>query len=115
MVSDAVILNRSDIARDSVSSLYGTRSLSGVIAHERTHIMVRRHLGLVAGVRLPRWISEGYADHVAGESRLTAAQATQLRAEGSTDPGIFYFESRQRVEAALAANDGDVEALLRMR
>ena len=113
IVSDAVILNRSDLARDRVSSRYGTRSISGVIAHERTHIMVRRHLGLVDGIRLPRWISEGYADHVAGESTLSAERVAELRAEGSDHPAIFYFEARQRVEAALAANGGDVEALLR--
>lgn len=113
IVSDAVILNRSDVERDRVTSVYGSRSVSGVIAHERTHIMVRRHLGLVGGVTLPRWISEGYADHVAGESTLSAERVAQLRAEGSDHPAIFYFEARRRVEAALATNGGDVEALLR--
>lgn len=113
LVSDAVILNRSDVRRDTVTGKYATRSLSGVIAHERTHIMVRRHLGLVAGIRLPRWISEGYADHVAGESTLTAERAAQLRAEGSNHPALFYYDARQRVEAELAANGGNVEALLR--
>ena len=113
IVSDAVILNRSDLARDRVSSRYGTRSISGVIAHERTHIMVRRHLGLVAGIRLPRWISKGYADHVAGESTLSAERVAELRADGSDHPAIFYYDARRRVEAALAANGGDVDALLR--
>jgi hypothetical protein len=115
IVSDAVILNRSDLARDRVSSRYGTRSISGVIAHERTHIMVRRHLGLVDGIRLPRWISEGYADHVAGESTLSAERVAELRAEGSDHPAIFYYDSRRRVEATLAANGSDVDALLRMQ
>ncbi len=113
MVSDAVILNRNDVRRDTVSSRYGTRSLSGVIAHERAHIMVRRHLGLAEGVTLPRWISEGYADHVAGESTLSAEEAGRLRAEGASNPAIFYYDARRRVEAELAANGGDVEALLR--
>lgn len=113
MVSDAVILNRSDVARDRIATPFGGRSLSGVIAHERTHIMVRRRLGLVAGIALPTWISEGYADHVAGESTLSAAQVAQLRAEGSEHPAIFYYDARRRVEAVLAGNGGDVEALLR--
>jgi hypothetical protein len=113
LVSGAVILNRSDIRRDTVSGRYGTRSLSGVIAHERTHIMVRQHLGLVAGIRLPRWISEGYADHVAGESALSAEQVARIRADGSNHPALFYYEARQRVEAQLAVNGGDVETLLR--
>jgi hypothetical protein len=113
LVSDAVILNRSDVTRDRITTAFGSRSLSGVIAHERTHIMVRRHLGMVAGVSLPRWISEGYADHVAGESTLSDAEAARLRAAGADHPAIFYHEARQRVAAALAANGGDAEALLR--
>lgn len=113
MVSDAVILNRSDVAQDRIATPFGARSLSGVIAHERTHIMVRRRLGLVAGIALPTWISEGYADNVAGESTLSAAQVAQLRAEGSDHPAIFYFDARRRVETVLAGNGGDVEALLR--
>jgi hypothetical protein len=113
LVSDAVILNRSDIARNRISTAYGFRSLSGVIAHERSHIMVRRYLGLVAGVQLPRWISEGYADHVAGESTLSAEQVARLRLEGKRPTAIFYYDARRRVEATLAANGGDVDALLR--
>jgi hypothetical protein len=113
VVSDAVILNRSDITRDTISSRYGTRSLSGVIAHERTHIMVRRHLGMIDGIMLPRWISEGYADHVAGESTLSAEDVARLRAEGEDHPAVFYYEARRRVETTLTENGGDVDALLR--
>ena len=112
VVSDALILNRSDVARDRIGTAFGGRSLSGVIAHERTHIMVRRHLGLIDGILMPRWINEGYADHVAGESSLSAERVAELRARGSDHPAIFYLESRLRVEAELARNGGDVEALL---
>lgn len=112
LVSDAVILNSSDIARDRVPTAYGGRSLSGVIAHERTHIMVRRHVGHIRGLMLPAWISEGYADHVGGESTLSAAQAAALVARGRHDRPLFYYQARQRVEAVLAANGGDVDALL---
>lgn len=112
MVSDAVVINSSDVARDRISTAYRERSLSGVIAHERTHIMVRRHVGLVRGLMLPGWISEGYADHVAGESTLSAAQAAALVARGEQDRPLFYYQARQRVEAVLAANGGDVDALL---
>ncbi len=57
----------------------GTRTLSGVIAHETTHIMLANHLGEVRSVMLPTWQQEGYADHVAGESSLTDAEASRLR------------------------------------
>lgn len=113
MISDAVILNRSDIARDSVTTLFGTRALSDIIAHERTHIMVRRHLGPIDGLLLPGWISEGYADHVAGSSTLSATGAARLRSQGRSPVALFYFDSRKKVEAELVTNGGDVDALLR--
>jgi hypothetical protein len=112
MVSDAVIIHRGDVASDQIATAYGPRLLSGVIAHERTHIMVRRHVGLIGGVRLPTWISEGYADHIAGESTLNAAQAAALTARGDQGRGLFYYHARRRVAAALAANGGHVDALL---
>ena len=118
LVSDAVILNHGSLAHDRFwnGKRIGTRrTLSGVIAHERTHVMVRRHLGLVDDIGLPRWISEGYADHVAGESTLRAEDVARLRAQGRSHMAIFYYESRQRVEAALKANGRDVDALLHMR
>ena len=115
IVSGAVILNRSDVARDSVTTAFGTRALSDIIAHERTHIMVRRHLGPIDGLLLPAWIGEGYADHVAGSSTLSGDQAAQLRRDRRQPRALFYYDSRRRVEAVLAANGGDVEALLRMR
>jgi hypothetical protein len=111
LVSDAVILNRSDIAQDIASN--PVRSLSGTIAHERTHIMVRRHLGQLRGIMLPRWISEGYADHIAREPDVNDPALAQWRAMQPDHPVFFYIEARQRVEAALAASGGDVEALLR--
>jgi hypothetical protein len=112
MVSDAVIIHQGDVASDQIATAYGARRLSGVIAHERTHIMVRRHVGLIGGVRLPTWISEGYADHIAGESTLNAAQAAALTARGDQGRALFYYNARRRVAAALAANGGDVDALL---
>lgn len=111
MVSDAVIIHRGNVANDQIATAYGPRRLSSVIAHERTHIMVRRHVGQIGGILLPAWISEGYADHVAGESTLNAAQAAALTARGDQGRGLFYYNARRRVAAALAANRGDVDAL----
>ena len=110
VVSDAVIMGPSDVARDAVTAV---RSLSGTIAHERTHIMVRRHLGLVDGIMLPAWISEGFADHVAREPDPNDPDLARWRAAQPGHPVFFYIEARRRVEAALAANGGDVEAVLR--
>lgn len=99
-------LNRSDIAHDAVFARGYRRTLSGTIAHETTHVMQRRRLGLVRYARLPAWIREGYADHVAQESTLSDADVARLRAQGRSDPAIFYHDARKRVEALLAGGTG---------
>ena len=73
--------------------------------------MIANHLGEVRSAMLPTWQQEGYADHVARESSLTDADASSLR---KTDPGaasLVYYDARRRVEAALRANGGSVDAL----
>ena len=116
LVSDAVLINNPDLKADSVSNgrkIGGMRSLSGVIAHERTHIMVRKFLGPLANFMLPQWKAEGYADYVAGDGSLTGEQVAQLRREGKWDPAIPYYDGRVRVAKILASNGNDVAALLK--
>ena len=43
----------------------GARTLGYYIAHEITHVLVARDLGIVKNWRLPAWKNEGYADLVA--------------------------------------------------
>ncbi len=113
MIDDAAIFNRSDPARDQIFNGLDerTRSLSGVIAHERTHMLVRRHFGMLRSVTLEQWKSEGYADHIAQESSLTQAEVDALKKAGKGHWGIAYFEGRQRVAAILAKNGNSVDQL----
>jgi hypothetical protein len=112
--SSAIVFNRSDVGEDRVTNgraIGGTRTLSGVIAHETTHIMIANHLGELRSAMLPTWQSEGYADHVARESSLTDADAARLR---KTDPGaasLVYYDISRWVAAVLGANSGSVDAL----
>jgi hypothetical protein len=113
-VSDSIMMNRSDVAKDRIFSGCddcAIRTLSGVIAHEKTHMIMRRKLGFVKAVSLPQWKSEGFADHVAQESSLTAAQVAEFKSKGIDHGAIPYFEGRQRVAAILAANGNSVEKL----
>jgi hypothetical protein len=115
---DAIIVNASDVAADRVENgapVGGVRSLSGVIAHETTHLLVARHIGEWNAFMLPGWKSEGYADYVARESSLRDSDYARLRANGARRPAMFYYESRRRVAAALRRNGGDVDALLEAR
>jgi hypothetical protein len=113
---DAIVVNASDAAADRVENgapVGGVRSLSGVIAHETTHILVADRIGEWRAFMLPGWKSEGYADYVARESSLGDADYARLRANGASRPAMFYYEARRRVAAALSRNGGNVEAFFR--
>lgn len=109
-----IVINRSSIANDRVwngASVAGSRSLSGVIAHERTHMLIRARFGLLADSQYPVWVREGYCDHVAGGGTLSDAEAVRLRAAGGGSRALFYYDSRKRVEQTLRDNGGSVDAL----
>ncbi|PLK24309.1 hypothetical protein [Novosphingobium sp. TH158] len=110
-----MVINRSDLATNRVEnggSIGGQRLLSGVIAHETCHGMLRRHFGrLTVDITRPAWMREGYCDHVAGESSLSDADVAGLKARGETHPALVYYHGRRRVAAILAANGGDVDKL----
>lgn len=113
-VSGAVLLNRSSLERDRIwnrRKVGGTRSLSGTIAHEMTHMLVRRHFGLFRTLTFPTWKAEGYSDFVARESALSDADVARLRAAGQDHPALLYYEGRRRVAAMLASNGNNVDAL----
>jgi len=112
---DAIVVNASDAAADRVENgapVGGSRTLSGVIAHETMHILIARRLGEWGAFMLPGWKSEGYADHVARESSLSDGDYARLRANGARRPAMFYYEARRRVAEALSRNGGDVDRLL---
>lgn len=109
-----IVINRSSVAADTVwngPTDAASRALTGVIAHERTHLLIRAHFGPLADGRYPVWVREGYCDHVAGGGTLSDAEAARLRAAGSRSPALFYYDSRKRVEAGLRDNGGSVDAL----
>jgi hypothetical protein len=111
--SSAIVFNHSDVAADRVTNgraIGGTRTLSGVIAHETTHIMIANHLGEIRSALLPTWQQEGYADYVARESSLTDAEAARLRQIDPAAPALVYHDVRRRVAAALSAKRGSVDA-----
>lgn len=113
-VSRAVVVNASDPASDSVRNgapVAGERRLSGVLAHEFTHGVLRRRYGVLAMAMQPQWKVEGYADHVAQESSLSADEAAGLEAGGIGHPALPYYHGRLRVAERLAAGGGSVDDL----
>lgn len=112
--TEAVVVNRSDFRSDRVwngSQIAGERSLSGVIAHERTHTLIRRRFGIFADQAYPTWVREGYCDFVAGSGSLSDQEAAVLRADNARLPALIYYDARQRVIAVLGSNGGSVQDL----
>ena len=109
-----VILNRSDVPTDLVHNGLGdgrTRTIAGVIAHEKCHGMERRHFGVWVDLTKPTWLREGYCDYVARESTLTDAEVTALKKSNPDHPALPYYEGRMKVTAILRANGGNVDKL----
>jgi hypothetical protein len=109
-----LIVNRADLAADRIVNnrpVGGTRQLSSVIAHETTHGVLLHHFGPIAMMSQPRWRVEGYCDHIAQESALSAQDVARIEARGEKHPALLYYYGRKRVEAALAANGGSVDAV----
>ncbi|RYD18432.1 MAG: hypothetical protein EOP89_17175 [Lysobacteraceae bacterium] len=113
-IGEVIVVNRSNPALDRVDNaakIGGTRTLSGVIAHERTHGLLRSRYGLLTDLRYPAWLREGYCDVVAGGGSLTDLAATALEARHVPHPALVYYHGRKRVAERLAANGGNVDAL----
>lgn len=112
LTDPVVIVNRSDLAGDAVVNGVGARRrLSSVIAHETTHVMLRRRFGRIAMAGKPQWLVEGYCDYIARESSLDAREAAALESRGERHPALLYYHGRRRVAAMLTENGGDVEEL----
>lgn len=110
----AVVVNRTNLVGTGAvgSSMTGRkRTLHSLLAHEFTHGLIRRRFGVVPSLRFPAWKVEGYADHVAGESTLDAEAVARLEAAGQGHPALVYYCGRQKVEAELENNGGDVAGL----
>jgi hypothetical protein len=102
---DNVFINACDLAQDLVfrdAGTNNTRSLSGVIAHEVTHLLVRRKFGYWRNLAFPAWKKEGYADYVAGGSTLPYAIGVKMWKERPANAtGYQYFKNYMLVKYLL--------------
>jgi hypothetical protein len=91
-----VFVNKSDVARDLVfrdAPSNNERSLSGVIAHEVTHLLVRKKFGYLRNLTFPAWKREGYCEYVAGGTLLDHETGARMWKEHpDNDTGYRYFK-----------------------
>lgn len=93
------------------------RSLSGVIAHERTHALIDGRLGLRASLRCPSWKKEGFCDYVAGDTSFPIAEAKRLIRAGREDssPAFRYARSYLLVKYLIEVERRSVEDLMGLK
>ncbi len=95
-------LSAADPASNTVRSSrdrFNVRQLSQVIAHERMHLLLAHHFGLVKILLSPTWKQEGYCEYVAGGHSIgSEANGLRLLTQGVIQaPGVTYFRDYLRV------------------
>jgi hypothetical protein len=110
-----VFINRSDAQSDLVfrsAPANNQRSLSGVIAHETTHLLIRKRLGYIRNVVLPAWKKEGYAEYIAGETTLDYETGIRMwKANPNDGTGYQYFKYYMLVKYLLEHEKVSVDEL----
>lgn len=110
-----IFINKSDVARDLVfrnAVANKERSLSGVIAHETTHLLIRKKFGYWRNLKTAAWKKEGYAEYVSGGSTLPYETGVKAWKENPKDgTGYQYFKYYMLVKYLLEHDKLSVEDL----
>lgn len=96
LANSNIFINETDVQKDLVfrkAPAYNSRSLSSVLTHEVTHLLVGQKFGYVKNLTMPSWKKEGYAEYVAGGSTLDYAAGVRMwKANPNNDTGYQYFK-----------------------
>ncbi|MBA2525498.1 MAG: hypothetical protein H0V18_06895 [Pyrinomonadaceae bacterium] len=110
-----IFINRSDLATDLVfrnAPADNQRSLSGVIAHETTHLLIRKRFGYWRNLTMPAWKKEGYSEYVAGGSTLDYETGVKRwKANPKDGSGYLYFKYYMLVKHLLEHEKMSVDEL----
>jgi len=110
-----VFINDADVGQDLVfrkAPINNQRSLSGVVAHEVTHLLIRKKFGYVKNVTMPAWKKEGYCEYVAGGSTLDYETGVRLwKANPGDGTGYQYFKYYMMVKYLIETEKLTVEEL----
>lgn len=113
---DNILINKSDAASDLVfmnRAVRNKRSLSGVIAHEVTHLFIRKKFGVSRTMfSIPTWKNEGYCEYIAVDTTISFEDGVNLWKENPADDSKYaYFKYHQMVKYLLDDEKLSVEDL----
>jgi hypothetical protein len=110
-----VFINKANLDQDLVfrkAVANNERSLSGVIAHETTHLLIRKRFGYWRNLTMPNWKKEGYAEYVAGGSTLSYEAGVKMWKEKPQErSGYQYFKYYMLVKYLLEHDKLSVDDL----
>jgi len=111
-----IIVSKTDVPSDLVyvdRTYHNSRSLSGVIAHEVTHLLIRQRYGAIKAIMMPTWKNEGYCEYVAGDSTIPLEEGMRLWRENTSDDASYrYVKYHLMVKNLLEKENMSVDDLL---
>ena len=105
---DNIVINRTDVPADLIyirRSFSNSRSLSGVIAHETTHLLIRKRYGTLSASLMPTWKNEGYCEYVAGESTIPLDEGIRRWRENPQDDSVYRYTKYHLMVKYLLENE----------
>lgn len=110
--SGNIFLANVDLVSDTVTPRNAKyrRTFVGVASHEICHVMIRRAFGLWTAYSSPKWLNEGYCDHIARESTFPEEEGDDLLSQGKEAEisSFKYFVYRRMVEFCLTEQDRNI-------
>lgn len=104
-----IFINKTDVAADRVimnRAFSNTRSLSGVVAHEVTHLFIRKRFGAITAWTFPTWKHEGYCEYIAGDTTITLEEGIRRWRERPDDDTNYRFIKYQLMVRHLLEREG---------
>lgn len=103
IMTNNIFFSKSDISKNSIernAQENNSRTLSGTIAHEVTHTLIKKDLGFIKYLFLDSWKNEGYADFIAKESSFKFIIGLYFICNSQTpsSPSFQYFKDRLYVD-----------------
>lgn len=112
-----IFISKTDIKNDTVyrnAIQDNERSLSSVLAHEATHILIEKKIGIIKNRKLEIWKKEGYCEYIGGEGAFDINAGIKMIYNGvsSASASFSYLKYRLLVTYLLDEKGYTFESLV---